>query len=279
MRSHLEEIQDGKRFAFGKNWSRFQRLLSEERIVGAENSLKEMLRVQNLAGKSFLDVGSGSGLFSLAARRLGAKVFSFDYDPASVECTRALRQRFFPNDPDWAVEAGSVLDDTYLAKLPRFDIVYSWGVLHHTGSMWKSLGNVAPLVLPEGKLFIAIYNDEGPFSRYWMVVKRLYVRHPMLRWPLILIHTIYPFLPSQVYRALTGRLQKERGMSAWYDLIDWVGGYPFEVASIRELFEFYRDNGFRLDTIQTTNRSGCNELVFVKETGGAGVVDPAAPHS
>lgn len=276
---HLEEIQDGKRFAFGKNWSRFQRLLSEERIVAAENSLKDMLRVQNLAGKSFLDVGSGSGLFSLAARRLGAKVFSFDYDPASVECTRDLRQRFFPNDPDWTVEAGSVLDDTYLAKLPRFDIVYSWGVLHHTGSMWKSLGNVAPLVLPEGKLFIAIYNDEGPFSRYWMVVKRLYVRHPMLRWPLILIHTIYPFLPSQVYRALTGRLQKERGMSAWYDLIDWVGGYPFEVASIRELFEFYRDNGFRLDTIQTTNRSGCNELVFVKETGGAGVVDPGAPHS
>ena len=266
MTTHTEEIQAGERFAFGENWSRFQRLLNDDKIATAENSLREMLRVSDLQGKTFLDVGSGSGLFSLAARRLGAKVFSFDYDPDSVRCTQALKDRFFPDDAGWTVKAGSVLDEDFLHALPVCDVVYSWGVLHHTGALWKSLGNLVPLVAPGGKLFIAIYNDEGLCSRYWLAVKRCYVRYRVLRWPLIMIHAVYPFLPSQIYRALTGRLNKERGMSAWYDLIDWVGGYPFEVASVRELFEFYHKQGFRLDNIQTTNRSGCNELVFIKET-------------
>jgi len=265
MSTHSDEIKSGKRFAFGSNWTRFQTVLDENRILEAEASLREMLGVQDLRGKSFLDVGSGSGLFSLAARRLGASVYSFDYDPESVACTEELRRRFFPEDSQWTLETGSVLDPMYLRKLPKFDVVYSWGVLHHTGCMWEALANLCPLVAGNGKLFIAIYNDEGFYSRYWLHVKRAYVRFPALRGILIFIHTLYPFLPSRLYRALTGRLTRERGMSAWYDLIDWVGGYPFEVASVKQLFDFYHSRGFQLEKIQTTNRSGCNELVLIKK--------------
>src|ERR1700727_538380 len=156
---HRAEVDQGQRFPFGKNWASFLSTLNEDRIVLAVKSMTSSLNVESLEGKTFLDVGSGSGLFSLAARRLGAKVFSFDYDTDSVGCTQELRRRFFPNDPNWRVEQGSVLDKAFLAKLGTFDVVYSWGVLHHTGSMWEALDNVKPLTPIGGKLMIAIYND------------------------------------------------------------------------------------------------------------------------
>ena len=131
--SHRAEVASGERFEFGKNWARFLAVLNEERIAEAENSLRQMLECETLQNKTFLDIGSGSGLFSLAARRLGAEVFSFDYDPNSVGCTRELRRRYFENDGQWRVEEGSALERKYLESLGKFDIVYSWGVLHHTG--------------------------------------------------------------------------------------------------------------------------------------------------
>lgn len=137
------EIAKGQRFKFGANWKGFLAVLNEERIVLAEQSLRNMLDM-DLKGKRFLDVGSGSGLFSLAARRLGAIVHSFDYDPQSVACTEELRHRYFPSDDGWTVEQGSALDTQYLAHLGQWDIVYSWGVLHHTGAMWRALANIAP---------------------------------------------------------------------------------------------------------------------------------------
>src|SRR5437667_10895072 len=133
MSTQAIEIGRGERFEFGKNWSRFLALLDDVRIVRAEESLKQMLEVDNFEGQSFLDIGSGSGLFSLAARRLGARVHSLDYDPQSVVCTAELKQRYYPGDLEWVVEQGSALDADYLRSLGEFDIVYSWGVLHHTG--------------------------------------------------------------------------------------------------------------------------------------------------
>lgn len=138
-----KEVVQGNRFEFGKNWTAFLKVLDEDRILTAEKSLQEMLGIESLNGKSFLDIGSGSGLFSLAARRLGATVYSFDYDPQSMACTQELKRRYFADDIHWIVEKKSVLDRKYLASLSQFDIVYSWGVLHHTGDMWQALENAA----------------------------------------------------------------------------------------------------------------------------------------
>jgi 2-polyprenyl-6-hydroxyphenyl methylase/3-demethylubiquinone-9 3-methyltransferase len=141
---HAEEIKAGSRFAFGENWSRFLTEIDDDRIRQAEQSLCDMLKVKSLQGKQFLDIGSGSGMFSLAARRLGATVHSFDYDPHSVACTNELKRRYFPDDPHWNVEQASALDEKYISGLGCFDVVYSWGVLHHTGQMYRAFINVIP---------------------------------------------------------------------------------------------------------------------------------------
>ena len=256
----------GQRFEFGANWAWFLRSLDSGRISEAERSLCTMLAVSNLQGKTFLDVGSGSGLFSLAARRLGATVHSFDSDSESVACTRELKKRYLPDDLEWAVEEASVLDGGYLRKLGTFDVVYSWGVLHHTGAMWQALEGVAPLVKTGGRLFIAIYNDQGWISRYWHAVKRTYVQSATMRWPLLILHAPYLFGARWLVRALTGRLALERGMSLWHDMKDWVGGYPFEVARPEAVFRFFRDRGFALREMKTCGgRHGCNEFVFIKD--------------
>ena len=82
------------RFAFGKNWQRFIGDIDERRISAAEDGLRTILKNTNLKGRTFLDVGSGSGLTSLVASRLGARVHSFDYDADSVACAQEMKRRF-----------------------------------------------------------------------------------------------------------------------------------------------------------------------------------------
>ena len=274
---HAIEMQAGGRFAFGNNWANFLNVLNEARINEAEQSLRRMLNIEHLRGKRVLDVGSGSGLFSLAARRLGATVHSFDYDPESVACTKELRQRNDPTDDGWTVESASVLDEDYLRTLGTWDIVYSWGVLHHTGAMWDALNNVAPLVAPGGLLFISIYNDQRGLSNWWRSLKRTYNRMPKaLRTPYAFAvmgpREVKSFIATTIRtrdpRAYFQRInnyaeQSARGMNYWYDLIDWIGGYPFEVATPEAIFDFYTAKRFRLIKLKTCGGGlGCNEFVF-----------------
>ena len=276
--THQVEVKMGERFAFGENWARFLSVLDDKRIDEAVVSLKEKLEVETLVGKSFLDIGSGSGLFSLAARRLGARVHSFDFDPNSVACTAELKNRYFSGDPNWTVQEGSALDRDFVSSLGQFDVVYSWGVLHHTGQMWKGLENAAIPVAAGGKLFIAIYNDTGTQSLRWRWIKKTYNQLPgFLRSPFAVlaiapdemksaIRAAIKLRPLQYIRSWTNYDQNNRGMSRWHDIIDWVGGYPYEVATPEEIFDFYRKRNFVLTKLKSGKVGlGCNEFVFQKE--------------
>ena len=270
---HEREVSSGSRFRFGRNWVHFLRRLNDARIIEAENNLNQFLGEGSLADKTFLDIGSGSGLSSLAARRLGATVLSFDFDTQSVACTEELRRRYRPGDGSWTIEQGSVLDQEYLACLGQFDIVYSWGVLHHTGSMWQAMENVKPLVKPGGRLFIAIYNDCGEVSRSWLRRKRRYNALPR---PLRPLYAMCVWMPQE-FRSLFGYVRSgelrtyiaelmsptgNRGMSWMHDVIDWVGGYPYECASVDAITDFYRRDGFNPIKIRANSSYGCHQIVF-----------------
>ena len=268
-----DEVARGERFAFGKNWRQFLQIIDETRIGQAEESLSRMLREPTLAGRTFLDIGCGSGLFSLAAMRLGATVHSFDFDADSVACAAELRRRYFPGDARWTVEQGSVLDERYLASLGTFDIVYSWGVLHHTGRMWDAIDAACRRVGPGGKFFIAIYNDLGTRTERWRVIKQTFNRLPASLRPAFTAAVMAPEEAKAIARALLrGRPASylrlwtgynDRGMHRWRDMVDWVGGYPYEVATPEAIFEFCRERGFGLLNLRCGGVGlGCNEFVF-----------------
>ena len=129
---------------------------------------------------------------------------------------------------------------------------------------------------PRGKLFIAIYNDTGSQAKRWHWIKKTYCRLPHVLKTPFAVAVILPdelkrlaqsliTLKPQTYIHSWTRYKNGRGMNRWHDIIDWVGGYPYEVATPDEIFEFYKDNGFALTKIKTGGVGlGCNEFVFEK---------------
>lgn len=255
------------RFEFGKNWNHFIRDLRESDVEIARMGLQKSLTLDRLHAKTFVDVGCGSGLMSLAALELAAdRVVSFDYDSQSVEATRQLRQRCSQYAKVWEIYRGSILDGDFVERLGQFDIVYSWGVLHHTGNMWLALENTLRLLKTGGYLCIAVYNKTRT-SRFWYHFKKIYCRCPE---PFQTLLVMLIFLPRLIVRTLRGKfsLRDERGMHLWYDARDWAGGFPYEYASCDEIVNFGKARQLQLIHLYTTKRNGCNEFTFSPYVSG-----------
>lgn len=269
-----EKSNKDKRFPFGKNWHSFISGLSDEKIESAKNSLSSMLGRSDLQGLRFLDAGCGSGLFSLAALRLGAvEVVSFDVDKESVACAQFLNDRYGPF-PNWKITLGSVLERDWLLSLGKFHIVYSWGVLHHTGFMWQALKNIILPVDKDGLLYISIYNDQGIISKGWKRVKWFYNAVPVpVKFTMVAGYYLVILLTKTVQGIVRFRSPSlwyaygsDRGMNLWHDAVDWVGGYPFETATPAELIGFFNNHDSSLIKMTRKTGSGCNEFVFQRTT-------------
>lgn len=269
-----------RRFSFGENWKRYAEELDEEQIAEAIRGLKELLQVDDLRGMSFLDIGSGSGVHSLAAWRLGARpVVSFDYDRDSVECTAAVRDGAGAPE-DWTVLGGSALDEHFMRELGPADIVYSWGVLHHTGKMWDAIKLAATPCQAEGSIYcIGIYNRKPVLSTLIRGVKRAYVGSGaigkfLIKWSYWCAVTVYRLITGKGVLSEMREYQKNRGMNYWRDLEDWVGGYPFECATVDEVVSFVLPLGFDLRHLRAARSyAGVSQYVFRarrERRGGAG---------
>ncbi len=249
----------GPALTFGRNWLDFLDHANREQYARAAASLEELVGRQALQGAVFFDLGCGSGLFSLSAATMGAsRLLSLDLDPDSVAACLRLQQQ--SDHPDWQVRQGSVLDRDFLSGLGRADVVYSWGVLHHTGSMWQAIDNACGLVSPGGLLVIAIYNHTAT-SGFWLAYKRIYHRSPAWLRRLMVWGV---FLPRALVRLLRGRhpFKEERGMSIYRDAVDWCLGLPYEYASFEAVRDFVQARGFVLENGKRTRGTGCNEFVF-----------------
>ena len=261
------EIASGKRFPLGKIWPWFLETLSDSRIDQAQRATVELLGRSQLRGQTFLDIGSGSGLFSLLAHRLGATVHSFDYDPSSVACTRKLRDLYADDCRRWQVERGSVLDPGYVQSLGQFDIVYTWGCF-----ITRAIYGLRLSTRRRASEKTVSYRWPSTTIKVgrpgvWCRIKRIYCSGLIGRGVVVGMVFRYFFLRLLVGSCLSKRnlfadYGIDRGMSLIHNWHDWCGGLPCEVASVETVLRFLSERRFILRNIRTTNGLGNNEYLF-----------------
>lgn len=268
----MTSIEKELRYSFGKNWAEYvENSFNEGAVDDSRAGLARLLRLDSLNGRVFLDIGCGSGLHSLAAYRMGAEqIISFDYDRDSVATTEQLKQRA-GNPSSWTVMQGSALDRAFMAALPKADVVYSWGVLHHTGDMWNAVRNAIIPMKPDGVFYIALYSSDNyldPPPEYWIKLKRRYnlqgaIGKRIMEWWYVLKFHLLPALKSRQNPISVIRNYGHRGMTFWTDAKDWLGGYPIEFAGLQETQTFcHRELG--LDLVNIKTGEGCTEYVFCR---------------
>lgn len=254
------------RFSFGRNWLHYLNELSEEAIESASRDLEYWLSQKDIVDKRIVDIGCGSGVHSLAFHRAGAaELLSFDYDPDSVEATASLHEKA-GSPGNWKIVRGSVLDAGFLRGLGKFDVVYSWGVLHHSGDMWRALDNAAQLVRPGGVFFVSLY-AKGSGSRYEkdLAAKKRFNRMPLLGRRLMVARHVAKLMWQRLKRFRNPFGWNERvgrGMDRYHDIVDWLGGLPYEVASEDEMLQFAKPRNLILERLRVSAQRGCSVFVF-----------------
>jgi len=258
-------------FAFGKNWASYAKLINKAQIDEAKKGLLQLIPAEDLAGKSFLDIGCGSGLHSLAAAQLGAsRLMAIDIDPDCVATTRNLLSNNNASIP-WQVEEKSVFD-LNAATHGVFDTVYSWGVLHHTGSMWEAVNRTASMVAPNGLLVIALYRRTY-MDHFWKIEKRLYAHAPRfiqacVRAGYNVAFRLAMFFSGRSFRDYVTSYRGSRGMDYFHDVHDWLGGYPYETATAAEVDNILVSLGLKEERVFARPMSiglfgsGCDEYVY-----------------
>lgn len=247
------------KFSFGKNWIRFvKHALNENSIKTAQASLLNNIPQSELKDCIFVDIGCGSGLFSLAALKIvggggeNTQVISVDIDTNSILASKMTKDKFAPNASGWEILQGSILDDSFCAKLKdkiagKKAIVYSWGVLHHTGDLNKALKNAASLAsAKDSLLFISIYNKTKA-SDFWSKIKHFYNKtNIVMKFLMVCFYTAFlTFEDIRKGRGLNMR-DKARGMHKVTDVIDWLGGLPYEPAKAEYIDKKVKECGLSL---------------------------------
>lgn len=264
-------------FDFGQNWQEFSAsALTSEKVSEAREHFAQLIAPLELRNRSFLDIGFGQGLSLLVATRMGARTVGCDINPKCA-AVLATNQRFFPGVALPPVVVGSILDEKTVAQLQRqaallgepeaFDFVHSWGVLHHTGDMRTAMRHATNLVKPKGHFIVAIYNRHWS-SKAWWLIKRMYVSSPRFLQK-AMVGIFYPVIYLAKWAA-TGKRPREqgRGMNFYYDIVDWVGGYPYEYASVKEMTVELGKLGFSLGkSVPAEVPTGCNQFIFQRDSG------------
>ena len=234
-------------FEFGQNWTDYAKGVTQEYLDSAIQCLKALLGVESLDGVRMLDIGCGSGIHAVAAATLGAHVTAVDLDPKCVSATQAMCERF--NVADRVETCIRSVFDLEPSVNGVYDLVYSWGVLHHTGAMWPAIESAAKCVAPEGQFALAIYR-RTKCCRLWQIEKKIYSNLPrVLQFPVQVVYTAAVDIMQSIKRrqlptTLHRDYKKLRGMSRWHDVHDWLGGYPYESARPREIDTFLTNLGF-----------------------------------
>jgi 2-polyprenyl-3-methyl-5-hydroxy-6-metoxy-1,4-benzoquinol methylase len=260
--------QDDVTFSFGENWKAFLETVDAAALASATDDITAWLGEGGVRGARILDVGCGSGLHSLAFHLMGAReVVSFDFDRHSVEATRDLwTQAGAPES--WTVRSGSVLDARFIASIGRVDVVYAWGVLHHTGSMWEAIKNAAIPVRDDGRFWIALYRKGPRYERDLRRKRRYNAASPLVKKAMIgeYVARTMGYRLAHGKNPLRWNQRTARGMNVYYDIVDWLGGLPYEVAAADEVVSACGRLGFHLERLQEANEGGCSVFLF-RRTG------------